>query len=102
MSETCDQTIHTFANVIFNEDDQTAYCYLSDIEIHAGDLAAVLTDEGTKYVLVVYIEKATADKSPYPFEKLKHILSRVPKDAPQYAALYQKFLLSRRRPRQTP
>ena len=84
--------IYTFANVIFNEEDRATYCYIADCEIHAGDLAAVQTSEGKKYTLVAYIDRTTADKAPYPFEKLKHIVGRVAKDAPEYAALYRKYL----------
>lgn len=87
-----DNTIHTFANVIFKENDRATYCYLADCEIHAGDLAAVMTEKGRKYVLVAYIDKATADKAPYPFEKLKRIEGRVTKGAPKYDELYNKYL----------
>ena len=96
MRDSADDKIYTFANVIFKEDDEATYCYIADEEIHAGDLAQVLTDEGTKYVLVAYIDRTTADKAPYPFEKLKRIKGRVAKGAPEYDALYKKFL--KRRP----
>lgn len=90
--ERADDKIYTFANVIFKESDQGTYCYIADCEIHAGDLAAVVTDEGKKYTLVAYIDRTTADKAPYPFEKLKHIVGRVPKGAPEYVALYRKYI----------
>ncbi len=90
--KTNDDKIYTFANVIFKCTDECTYCYISDFEIHAGDFAEVITDEGAKYTLVAYIDRTTADKAPYPFEKLKSVKSRVPKGSPQYEDLFKKFL----------
>ena len=90
-----DDKMYTFANVIFKENDQATYCYIADDEIHAGDLAAVQTQEGKKYTLVAYLTHATAKDAPYPFEKLKHIVGRVAKGTPEYDELYIKFLSPR-------
>ncbi len=92
-TDNADEKIYTFVNVVFKETDETTYCYLADFEIHAEDLAEVMTAEGKKYTVVAYIDRTTADKAPYPFEKLKHITSRVAKDSPHYAALYSKYIL---------
>ena len=67
-----------FCDVTFDSSNRT-YCYLADTdEYEAGDKVVVLAgkEQREAIVEVVSVRYITADKAPYPLDKIKHILRK--------------------------
>lgn len=81
-----DKQIYTFVRAKFSLNGY-GYCYLTDSDANAGDLALVKVENGFKITVVTEVVYATQSEAPYDFAKISKVEKIVPYGTPAHKKL---------------